>query len=122
MDAKTELPLTPPSAENLFRPWRAVLSGPHAAIGLIRQNQWNLGRRITFLVAAGWLPLLIITALLNLEGVVSFIRDYRVHSRMLIAVPALLVGEMLMESRFRAVIEHIRRADPPGRAGSRSRR
>ncbi|MGA7221330.1 MAG: hypothetical protein WBX16_00620 [Candidatus Acidiferrales bacterium] len=110
MDAKTELPLTPPSAEVSL-----VRGGPcyraQRAIGLIRQNQWNLGRRITFLVAVGWLPLLIITALLNLEGVVSFIRDYRVHSRMLIAVPALLVGEMLMESRFRAVIEHIHQAD-----------
>ena len=110
MDAKTEFPLTPSSAEVSL-----VRGGPcyraQRAIGLIRRNQWNLGRRITCLIAAGWLPLLIITALLNPEGVVSFIRDYRVHSRMLIAVPALLVGEMLMESRFRAVMGHIRQAD-----------
>jgi hypothetical protein len=109
MDAKTELTLGPPSPEVSL-----VRGGPcyraQRAVGLIRQNQWNLGRRITLLIAVGWLPLLIITALLNPEGVVSFIRDYRVHSRMLIAVPALLVGEMLMESRFRAVMEHIRHA------------
>jgi hypothetical protein len=26
------------------------------ALGLIRPNEWNLGRRITFLIAIGWLP------------------------------------------------------------------
>ncbi len=108
MDATAELP-TPPSAEVSF-----VRGGPcyraQRAIGLIRSNQWNLGRRITFLIAVGWLPLLLITALLNFQGLDSLIRDYRVHSRMLIAVPALLIGEMLMESRFRAVMRHIHQA------------
>jgi hypothetical protein len=80
------------------------------AVGLIRSNQWNLGRRIAFLVAIGWLPLFLITALLNSEDLVSLIRDYRIHSRMLIAAPTLLIGEVLMESRFRAVMAHIRQA------------
>jgi hypothetical protein len=110
MDADTELPFTPTSFDVSF-----VRGGPfyraQRAIGLIRPNQWNLGRRITFLIAIGWLPLLIITAVLNLQALVSLLRDYRVHSRMLIAVPALLVGEMLMESRFCAVMGHIRQAD-----------
>ncbi len=110
MDATTESPLTPASAEVSF-----VRGGPfyraQRAVGLIRRNQWNLGRRITFLIAVGWLPLLIITALLNSEGLISLMRDYRVHSRMLIAVPVLLVGEILMESRFRVVMGHIRQAD-----------
>ncbi|MFZ0582923.1 MAG: hypothetical protein WBY66_19940 [Candidatus Acidiferrales bacterium] len=57
------------------------------------------------------MPLLLISALLNLPGLASLIRDYRVHARMLIAVPALLVGEMLMESRFRAIIAHIHQTD-----------
>jgi hypothetical protein len=80
------------------------------AVGLIRPNQWNLGRRIAFVVAVGWLPLFLITALFNLEGLDSLIREYRLHSRMLIAVPVLLVGELLMESRFRAIMGHIRQA------------
>jgi hypothetical protein len=80
------------------------------AVGLIRANQWDLGRRITFLIAVGWLPLLVITALLNRDGLVSLIRDYRVHSRLLVAVPVLLIGELLVESRFRAVIGHLRQA------------
>jgi hypothetical protein len=109
MDVNTELPFTHTSNEVSL-----VRGGPfyraQRAVGLIRRNQWNLGRRITFLIAIGWLPLLLITALLNPQDLVSLIRDYRVHSRMLIAAPALLVGEILMESRFRAVIEHIHQA------------
>ena len=80
------------------------------ALGLIRPNEWNLGRRITFLIAIGWLPLFLITALLNFDGLVSLIRDYRIHSRLLVAVPVLLAGELLMESRFRAVVGHLRQA------------
>jgi len=81
------------------------------AVGLIRPNQWNLGRRIALLIAVGWLPLFLITALFNFGGLDSLIREYRIHSRMLIAVPVLLVGELLMESRFRVIMGHIRQAD-----------
>ena len=51
-----------------------------------------------------------LTTLLNLQGLNSLLRDYRVHARLLIAVPALLFGELLMEARFRAVMAHIRQA------------
>jgi hypothetical protein len=80
------------------------------AIGLIRPNEWNLGRRIGFLIAVTWLPLFVITLLLNRDGLVSLIRDYRIHARLLVALPVLLVGELLMESRFRAVFGHLREA------------
>jgi|SRR5271170_7380942 hypothetical protein len=68
------------------------------------------GRRISFLIVVGWLPLFVITALSNRVGLVSLTRDYRIHSRLLVPVPVLLVGELLMESRFRAVIGHLRQA------------
>jgi hypothetical protein len=80
------------------------------SVRLIRPNKWNLVRRITFIVAVGWFPLVVITALLNPETLVSLLRDYRVHSRMLIAVPILLAGELLMESRFSVVLAHVRKA------------
>ena len=80
------------------------------AVRLIRPNQWNLGRRITFMIAVGWFPLLILTSLLNPHGLVSFLRDYRVHSRLLVAAPILLAGELLMEARFRVVLAHIHKA------------
>ena len=78
------------------------------ALRLIGPNQWNFTRRILILIAIGWLPLLIITAVVNPEGLASLIREYRIHARMLIAVPVLLVGESFMESRFRLVMQHIR--------------
>ena len=37
----------------------------------------------------------------------SFLRDYRIHARMLIAVPALLVGQSWLESTFRTIVEYI---------------
>ena len=77
------------------------------ATRLIRPNQWNHVRRVTFAIALGWLPLVLITALFNPGGLVSLVKDYRVHSRLLIAVPVLLVGQLWVESRFRMVVKHI---------------
>ncbi len=80
------------------------------AVGLSRPNQWNLGRRIIVLLAVGWLPLFLITGITNPNGLLSLLMDYRVHSRMLIAIPALLIGEVLMDKRFRAVFGQVRSA------------
>jgi hypothetical protein len=80
------------------------------ALGLIRPDHWNLGRRIALLVAIGYVPLLLITLFSNFHALHSFLADYRVSSRLLVAVPALLLGEVYMESRFRAVWVHLRRS------------
>ena len=71
------------------------------ATRLLRPGEWNLVRRLTFAIAVGWLPLVLITAVFNYGGLISLLTDYRVHARMLIAVPILLFGEVLMETRFR---------------------
>src|SRR5271170_4085411 len=109
MDANADSAATTATAEVSL-----VRGGPffrvQQALRLIRPEQWNLGRRVGLLLAVGWLPLFVITALLNPYGLLSLIREYRLHARMLLAVPALLVGEVLMELRFRAVMTHIREA------------
>ncbi len=109
MDTNEDSSLNPIPAEASF-----VRGGPfyraQQALGLIHPNKWNLGRRITVLIVITWLPLLLLTALLNFQGLDSLVRDYRVHARFLIAVPVLLFGELLMEARFRAVMAHIRQA------------
>ncbi len=109
MDAKTDSSLNHAPAEVSF-----VRGGPfyraQRALGLIHANKWNLGRRIAVLIIITWLPLLVLTALLNSQGLNSLLRDYRVHARLLIAVPVLLFGELLMEARFRAVMTHLRQA------------
>ena len=81
------------------------------AVKLIHPDRWNLARRITVAVAISWLPLILITALSNFGALSSLMSDYRVHSRLLIAVPVLLFGELLLESRFRTVWFHLRRAE-----------
>jgi hypothetical protein len=106
MDATTDPHTNPAIAEESF-----VRGGPffraQRALRLIRPNQWNVTRRVFVLIAVGWLPLLVLTAVLNPEGLLSFIREYRIHARMLIAVPVLLIGESFMESRFRLLMRHI---------------
>jgi hypothetical protein len=75
---------------------------------LILPRQWNLGRRLIFAVALGWIPLVILTALFQPGTVVALLTDYRVASRMLIAVPVLLLGQILMESKFRMIVSQVR--------------
>ena len=81
------------------------------ATRLIRPDEWNHSRRLTLAIAVGWLPLILITALFNPGALVSLLNDYRVYSRILIAVPVLLIGQLLMESRFRLVVRHLAETD-----------
>src|SRR5208282_6034911 len=78
------------------------------AVGLIRPNQWNIGGRSAVLIAIAWLPLLAITALLNPAALRSLLADYRVYARLFIAVPVLLSGEIVLDSRFRTLLKSIR--------------
>jgi hypothetical protein len=107
MDATNDVPSTSAPAEFSF-----VRGGPfyraEQAFRLINPDRWNLSRRIVVLIAISWLPLFIITALLNAGGLQSLLMDYRVHARLLIAVPVLLIGEIVMESRFRQVFSYLR--------------
>jgi len=76
---------------------------------LIQPDQWRFKRRIAFAISIGWVPLLLITLMFEPGAVMSFLRDYRIHARMLIAVPVLL-GQGLLESQFRTVVKHLRNA------------
>jgi hypothetical protein len=109
MEAETNPPLTATLEEASL-----VRGGPfyraQQTVRLIHSDHWNFGRRIIFVLTVGWLPLFLITALLNPGGLGSLVREYRVHARMLAAVPVLLLGELLMELRFRAVLSHIRQS------------
>ena len=102
MEAETNLPFTATLEEASL-----VRGGPfyraQQTVRLIHPDRWNFGRRIIFVLTVGWLPLFLITALFNPGGMGSLVREYRLHARMLAAVPVLLLGELLMELRFRAV-------------------
>lgn len=55
--------------------------------------------------------MLVLTVLLNPKGLPSFLIEYRIYARLFLAIPALLVGEVLMATRFREVWIHIRQAE-----------
>jgi hypothetical protein len=109
VNVKTEFDATPtPIEPSLIR------GGPfyrgQEAIRLIHANKWNMGRRITLAIVIGWFPLVLLTAALNVGGLPSLLRDYRVYSRMLIAVPVLLLGQAIIESTFRLLVSHFLKA------------
>jgi hypothetical protein len=81
------------------------------AAGLIRPGHWNLGRRVTFALAIGWVPLVLLTALFDPHLLISLLRDYHANARLLLAVPVLLAGQPLMESRVRLMVQHLRDAN-----------
>ena len=81
------------------------------ATRIIRTDKWNPVRRLAVAIGIGWLPLVALTSVFHPAALSSLLRDYRVYSRMLIAVPVLLLGEALIESQFRMVIDHITSAD-----------
>src|SRR5271169_6841224 len=93
------------------RDFSLVRGGPfyraERAAGLIGADRWNLGRRVVFALAIGWLPLVILTALFHPDLLMSLLRDYRVYARIVIAVPVLLAGQTLLESRFRLIVQHV---------------
>jgi hypothetical protein len=120
METKTE---NPEASQSALRDPDSAASAPSEDVSLIRGglfyrvqrathliggNRWNLGRRVLFAVAIGWVPLVVLTAALNPSALRSLLTDYRVTARMLIAVPVLLAGQVLMESRFRMIMKQLR--------------
>jgi hypothetical protein len=80
------------------------------ALRLVHPDRWNVGKRVTFAIAIGWLPLVLITLLFNPRAVFGLLTDYTVNARMLFGVPVLLAGQPVMETAFRAIVRHIRDA------------
>jgi hypothetical protein len=80
------------------------------ATRLLPSDRWNLGRRIILAIAVGWLPLVLLTLIYHPSSLRTLISDYRVNARLLIAVPVLLIGQVVMDSRFRMIVQHLRTA------------
>jgi hypothetical protein len=74
---------------------------------MIKVDRWIPWRMVASLLAVIWLPLVIITALYHRDQLVGLLKDYRLYSRIVIAGPVLLVGQVLMENRFRVVVNHV---------------
>jgi hypothetical protein len=81
------------------------------ALGLISPSNWSITQRIAILIAIGWLPLLLITALTNPTALHSLLIDGRVHVRALISIPALLVGELMIQNQISEAYSYLRQGD-----------
>jgi hypothetical protein len=77
---------------------------------LMAEDRWHFGRRVILAIAVGWLPLVLATVLFNPHGLVVLLKDYLVYSRLWIAIPVLLIGQVVMETRFRLIVNHVRDA------------
>jgi hypothetical protein len=71
---------------------------------LIHPRAWNLRLRIPLAIGVAWAPLLVLAAMHGgLADVRPLLLDYRVHARVFIAIPLLLLAQVTMETRFRAM-------------------
>lgn len=73
---------------------RAHLEGDHLEL---------LSRRLVVFVGITWLPLFLLAAVgpfAGTAGRLAFLRDIEVHARFLVALPALIVAELIVHSRM----------------------
>ena len=99
----------PEDAISLFRggPFYRVQLSCH----LVERQKWNLTRRVAAVLAVTWLPLVIITALFRHDMLGELLKDYVVYSRIVVAIPALLVGHVLMDECFCLTIPQVKQAE-----------
>jgi hypothetical protein len=75
-----------------------------ALLGVIKRNRLRVLRFAIFVVCAGWLPLILLATvqtIISHDGSLrSFITDYGIHARSLIAAPLLIVAEAISVPRL----------------------
>jgi hypothetical protein len=73
---------------------------------LIRPDHWDLQRRMPFVLAITWIPLLVLTmAHGGWPDLRALLLDYEVYARIFIAIPLLLIGQITVDARFRAMAQ-----------------
>jgi hypothetical protein len=74
---------------------------------LIHPRAWDLQRRVPAAIAIAWLPLLVLAAFHGgLPDLRALLVDYRVHARVFVGIPMLLLAQVTMETRFRDMAQH----------------
>lgn len=63
-----------------------------------------LWRRVLVIMGIAWLPLLLLSALSGGGEGIPFLYDIEVHARLLIALPILIVAELVVHQRIRPVV------------------
>ena len=78
-------------------------------IRVMDDGHWNIGRRVAFVLAVLWVPVVVIRLINHPDRVMQLILDYRLEARALAAI-LLIIAEPVMDSRFEMLIEHVREA------------
>jgi hypothetical protein len=113
MQATAEQSVEPHQYPNT-RPFLLMEGGPlyriEKRVGLIKKNARLTVRRALFAALFAWLPLLVLSAI---QGTafghavpVPFLRDFSAWTRFLIAIPLLLLAELLIGPRVAEAAEH----------------
>jgi hypothetical protein len=78
-------------------------------IGLVRLGLPNVLRRIIALIALTWLPLLILSVTSGLafghQVKIPFIYDYSMYARFLLALPLLVLAEIVIDPAIRSAVQ-----------------
>jgi hypothetical protein len=77
----------------LFR--KARLAGDHLEL---------LQRRVLAILGIAWLPMLVLDLFIPQTGRLTFLHDVEVQARFLVALPVLIIAELLVHSRIRPVV------------------
>ncbi len=89
---------------------------------LTGNNLELLHRRLLVIISIAWLPMLVLDLVASRHGIpgrLSFLHDVEVQARFLVALPALIVAELIAHSRLRLVAQRfverpiVRREDLP---------
>ena len=88
---------------------------PHVqkSLGLFRPVGFNTSARATVSILIGWFPLVVLVLAEDLNGQISFlsfVTDFGVHARSLIAAPLLIICEAICLQRLEAVAIHFVRS------------
>ena len=85
-----------------------VLGGPlyqwMRKAGLAGDALQLLRRRVFLLSAFTWLPLLLLSSMVESTAKVTFLQDVEIHVRFLVALPLLIVAELFVHQRMRTLV------------------
>ena len=104
-----------PNVEALFALGGGRVSRGLERLQLARDARLHAGRVAVLLAAVTWLPLLVLAAI---EGVawggavqVPFVRDFLPYGQLLIAVPVLVLGEVMVARHLMRAVAELRTSD-----------
>lgn len=94
--------------------WGLFQGGPPIGIqrwlGLVPPGPVRAGNRIVLAILVAWLPLLLLAAVQDWSGntgvLRSFLFDFSIHARMLVAVPLLILAEAVCTPRLGGIVHH----------------